>query len=141
MRTQLVKMVGVGFGLFLLAAPVLAHHGFSGGYAAKKVKLNGVVSKVSWTNPHIHVYIDVTDKNGKVTTWSMELTSPSSVQRQGWGKYDLLPGEKVIFEGYAGKVVETRGMLSSMTKQGENAPLYVVSGPEAAKEGASTRKN
>jgi hypothetical protein len=134
-------MVRIGFGFFFLALPVLAHHGFSGGYDAKKVKLNGVVRKVSWTNPHIHVYIDVTDKNGKVSTWSMEVTSPNSVQRQGWGKKDLLAGEKVTFEGYAGKVVETRGLLSSITKQGENAPLYVVSGPEAAKEGAaSTRK-
>ena len=43
---------------------------------------------------------------GKVTTYNMEITSPNSGQRQGWGRNSLLPGEKVVFEGYGGKVVE-----------------------------------
>ena len=136
MKNRLGKIAGVGFGLLLMTAPVLAHHGFDTEYdASKKVKLNGVINKVSWTNPHMRVYIDVADKDGKVTTWNMELTSPNSVQRQGWKKSDLVPGDKVTFEGYGGKIVESRGSLSKITKQGENTPLFVAGGPEAAREG------
>jgi len=125
----------------LLAVPVVAHHGFDTEYdPKKKVKMNGIVNKVSWTNPHMRVYIDVTDKDGKVTTWNMELTSPNSVQRQGWEKSDLVPGDKVTFEGYAGKIMENRGSLSSITKQGENIPLFVAGGPEAAREGRPVEK-
>jgi hypothetical protein len=128
-------ILAAGLALFC-AAPAVAHHGFDTEYDAnKKVKFEGVVSQVAWTNPHMRVYIDVTDEQGNVTTWNMELTSPNSVQRQGWGRSSLLPGEKVVFEGYGGKVVETRGSLLSIMKEGSNQPLFVQGGPEAAREG------
>jgi hypothetical protein len=135
MRTKLGFVVAVS--VIGIVAPVLAHHGFDTEYdAAKKVKLAGVVKQVSWTNPHMRVYIDVTDASGKVTTWNMEMTSPNSVQRQGWGRNSLLPGEKVIFEGYGGKVVESRGSLARIAKaDAPDKPLFVQGGPEAAREG------
>ena len=117
----------------LCTAPVLAHHGFDTEYdAKKKVKLEGVVKQVAWTNPHMRVYIDVTGPDGKVVNWNLELTSPNRIRRQGWGPNDLLPGEKVVFEGYGGKVVESRGSLLSISKQGSNIPLFTQGGPEAA---------
>jgi hypothetical protein len=135
MRRKL-GLLAAALGLFCLTVPVLAHHGFETEYdAKKKVKFTGVVKQVAWTNPHMRVYIDVTDEKGVVTTWNMEITSPNSVQRQGWRKSDLLPGEKVVFEGYGGKIVESRGSLQSIMKVGENRPLFVAGGPEAAREG------
>ena len=101
--------------IFGVAAPVLAHHGFDTEYdASKHVKLEGVVTMVTWTNPHMRVYIDVKDKDGKVTNWNMELTSPNTIRRQGWGPDDLKAGDQVIFEGFAGKVVESRGTLQTI---------------------------
>src|SRR5689334_13694640 len=126
---MLSRIAGMGLGVLLLAGPLFAHHGFDTEYdAKKKVKLNGIVNKVSWTNPHMRVYIDVTDKDGKVTTWNMELTSPNSVQRQGWRRSDLVPGDKVTFEGYAGRNMESRGSLSSIIKEGSIVPLFVAGG-------------
>ena len=82
------------FAIIALAAPVFAHHGFDTEYDAnKKVKLEGTVTQVTWTNPHMRVYIDVKDKDGKVTTWNMELTSPNTIRRQGWGPDDLKAGD------------------------------------------------
>jgi hypothetical protein len=132
MRTKLGVLVA-GLGVFCLAVPVVAHHGFDTEYDAnKKITLTGVVSKVEWTNPHMHVYIDVTDASGKLTTYNMELTSPNSVQRQGWGKNDLKPGDKVNFEGYAGKVVDSRGSLARIAKvETPDRPLLVQGGPGA----------
>lgn len=132
-----VAMLVAGMSLAWLAAPVLAHHGFDTEYDAKKrVKFEGVVKQVAWTNPHMRVYIDVTDASGKVTTWNMELTSPNSVQRQGWGRSSLLPGDKVVFEGYGGKVVEERGSLARIAKlDAPDKPLFVQGGPEAASQG------
>jgi uncharacterized protein DUF6152 len=132
-----VGVLVAGFALVCVAAPALAHHGFDTEYdAKKKVKHEGVIKEVSWTNPHMRVYIDVTDASGKVTTWNMELTSPNSVQRQGWGRNSLLPGEKVIFEGYGGKVVESRGSLARIAKaEAPDKPLFIQGGPEAAAQG------
>ena len=100
----------------------------------KKVKLTGVVTNVAWTNPHMRVYVDVTDASGKVTNWNLELTSPNSVRRQGWGRNDLKMGDKVIFEGYAGKVVESRGSLLSIAKVGDTGSPAVRSGWTAGEE-------
>ncbi len=123
--------------LFSATMPALAHHGFDTEYdAKKKVTFEGVVKQVAWTNPHMRVYIDVTDAKGAVTTWNMELTSPNSVQRQGWGRSSLVPGEKVVFDGYAGKVVESRGSLARIAKlDARDKPLFVQGGPEAASQG------
>src|SRR5712691_11666743 len=117
MRTKLGVLLA-GFGFLTTTAPALAHHGFDTEYdATKKFTLSGVVQKVEWQNPHMRVYVDVTDeKTGKVTTWNMEMTSPNTVRRQGWGPKDLLPGEKVTFTTYGGKVVETRGSLVTIKK-------------------------
>jgi hypothetical protein len=140
MRTKLGILVAA-LVLVCLAVPVVAHHGFDTEYdAAKKIKFDGVVSAVLWTNPHMRVHIDVTGADGKVTTYNMELTSPNSVQRQGWGRNSLLPGDKVVFEGFGGKVDETRGSLLSIAKaESPNIPLFVQGGPEAAAEGAPGR--
>jgi hypothetical protein len=132
MRTTLGVLV-TGLGLFCLAVPAVAHHGFDTEYDAnKKVSLTGVVTKVEWMNPHMRVYVDVTDANGKVTNWNLEMTSPNTVRRQGWGTNDLPPGEKVTFTGFGGKIVETRGSLLSIKKLSDGRELFVAGGPEAA---------
>ena len=132
MNTKLGSLVSV-LGIVATTLPALAHHGFDTEYDAKrKVTLAGVVTKVAWTNPHMRVYIDVTGPDGTVVNWNLELTSPNRIRRQGWGPNDLLPGEKVVFEGYGGKVVESRGSLLSITKVGQDRPLFEEGGPDTA---------
>ena len=92
-----------------------AHHSFSSEYdGTKTFKVNGVVSKVEWTNPHVRFYVDVTESDGKVTTWNMELASPSALARNGWTSRTLKVGDKVTVDGYPGKVVATRGNARSV---------------------------
>ena len=132
MRTKL-GMLAAGLGVFCLTAPLAAHHGFDTEYdASKKFTLTGVVQKVEWQNPHMRVYVDVTDASGKVTTWNMEMTSPNTVRRQGWGPKDLVAGEKVTFTTYGGKVIETRGSLVSIKKISDGRELFVAGGPDAS---------
>ena len=93
MRTKLGILLRV-LGLFCLALPAYAHHGFDTEYDKNKpILTSGVVSKVEWTNPHMHVYIDVTDQSGKVITYNMEMSSPNTVRRRGWTLNTLLAGE------------------------------------------------
>jgi hypothetical protein len=137
MRTTIGIMTAALAIISGLAGPVLAHHSFSTEYdATKKIKLTGVVTNVAWTNPHMRIYIDVTDATGKVTNWNLELTSPNSVRRQGWGRNDLKAGDKVTFEGYAGKVVESRASLLSIAKvDAPDRKLLVQGGPQATTKG------
>jgi hypothetical protein len=133
MRTKFgVLLAGLGF--LSVTTPALAHHGFDTEYdASKQFTLTGVVQKVEWQNPHMRVYVDVTDeKTGKVTTWNMEMTSPNTVRRQGWGPKDLVAGEKVTFTTFGGKIIETRGSLVSIKKVSDGRELFVAGGPDAS---------
>ena len=97
-----------------VTAPVLAHHSFAVDYDANKpVKVTGVVTKVEWTNPHAHYYIDVTDEQGSVTNWNFELATINALQRQGWTSKALKVGDRVTVEGFKGRAVETRAAASS----------------------------
>ena len=42
-------------------ATASAHHSFGVAFdATKTVTLTGVITKIAWTNPHTHVWVDVT---------------------------------------------------------------------------------
>jgi hypothetical protein len=131
MKAKLRVLVTV-LGFFCLAVPALAHHAFDSEYdPKKKVTLTGVVNKVAWTNPHMRVYVDVTDEKGAVTTWNLELSSPNNARREGWSKDDLKPGEKVTFEANPGRLVESRAALRLITRVGETKPIFRGTNPEA----------
>ena len=106
---RMKKKLGVmaaAFGLAYLTVPLVAHHGFDTEYdGAKKVTLTGVVTKIEWTNPHMHIYIDVADADGKVANWNMEMASPNTVQRQGW-KQEKHPGGRAT--RWSSKATEAR---------------------------------
>ena len=63
------------------------------------VTLKGVVTKVEWTNPHARFYINVTDADGKVVNWNLELASPNYLKRAGWSSTSLKEGDEVTVEG------------------------------------------
>ena len=73
--------------------PIAAHHGFDTEYdAKKKVSLTGVVTKVEWTNPHMHVYIDVTDASGKGHQLEPRNGEPEHRPAPGVGTHDAAAG-------------------------------------------------
>ena len=75
---------------------LLAHHGRGSTYDTKKeVPLKGTVKEVLWRNPHIAIFLDVKDPNGKVTTWAIEHSNVSQLARLGYNKGTLKPGMEV----------------------------------------------
>ena len=94
MRNKLGVFV-IGISLLVATLPAFAHHAFVAQYdASKSTTLQGVVTKVEWTNPHARFYIDVKDKSGNVTNWNLELASPNALRRLGWTRDILKAGDK-----------------------------------------------
>lgn len=111
-----VGVLVVGFGLFCLAVPVVAHHSWTADYdASKPVTVKGVVTKVEWTNPHTHFYIESKDEKGDVTTWNFEMASTLALERSGWSRKTLQVGMEVTIGGFGGRAVTTRAIASSIT--------------------------
>jgi hypothetical protein len=113
MRTK-IGILAVGLLASALALPAFAHHSWTAEYDAKKpITVKGVVSKVEWTNPHTHFYIDTTDASGKVTTWNFEMASTPALERGGWSRKTLPIGTQVTVEGFAGRTVAERAIVTS----------------------------
>jgi hypothetical protein len=86
------------------ALPLFAHHAVSAEFNADKViTLKGVVSKVDWVNPHIFVYFDVKDENGKITTWRLQSLPPLFFKGSGLTKDKLLDGAEATITAYPAK--------------------------------------
>ena len=113
--------------LILGALPALAHHSFAAEYDAnKQVMLEGTVTKFDWVNPHARLYIDVKEADGKTTPWEMEAGNITTLQRRGWKRDTLKPGDVVIVTGYAAKDGSHVG-AASVVKTPEGKRLLVGS--------------
>lgn len=85
--------------LLCLLIPAAAHHSMAGFDRSQSKTLEGVVKNFAWQNPHSWIEIDVTDKDGKVVTWNVEMTAPAYLVRAGWKKTSVKPGDKVSIVG------------------------------------------
>jgi len=54
-----------------------------------------VLTKVLWTNPHVYIFMDVTESSGKVVEYSFQSGPPSMLHRVGVGKEDFKVGDTV----------------------------------------------
>jgi hypothetical protein len=80
MRLSLVLLVAL-----VGAIPARAHHSFGATFdGTKPVTITGVLTRVQWTNPHSHLYLDVKDGNGAVVAWTFEGYPSVVLYRTGW---------------------------------------------------------
>jgi hypothetical protein len=67
-----------------LSTPVWAHHSHGNYNMEVYTNLTGTVKEAHFLNPHSWIYLDVKDKDGKMTTWALEGTNPAGLRRTGW---------------------------------------------------------
>ena len=84
-----------GVAVSLLAAPALAHHSFAMFDADTTVEHQATVKEFQWTNPHSWIEVMITDDQGQVTQWSLELGGPGALTRGGWRPTTIVPGDEV----------------------------------------------
>jgi hypothetical protein len=101
---RIKSLVLLAAGVVLTVAPALAHHSFAAQFDdTKPVKMTGTVTKVEWSNPHIWFYIDVKDKDGKVTNWGFSGGPPGVMMRRGITRNSIKIGDVVVVDGFRAK--------------------------------------
>ncbi len=91
------------FSLVLLSAimplVVEAHHSSVMFDSTKEITLEGTVKEFQYTNPHSWLLVDVTNKDGSVTTWGFEAEGPSSMMQRKIRPSDFPFGTKLAITG------------------------------------------
>jgi hypothetical protein len=104
MKSELPRFCAATFGLFLACAPLFAHHGNSAYDMSKTTSYKATVTKFEYGNPHTQVYFDVADDKGNVEHWVAETTNPAMLNRVGWSRDTLKPGDQVTLIANPNKV-------------------------------------
>lgn len=115
MRTTLVAMMAIA-GLFVVVAPVRAHHAFSAEFdATNPIRLEGTVAKMEWVNPHAWIYVDVKKADGTLEQWKIEGGTPNALFRRGFTKDSLKTGTPIVVSGFRAKDGTLKGNGRDLT--------------------------
>jgi hypothetical protein len=116
MKKTLIAAGLVIAGMLMGVSTAMAHHSFAAEFDSKKpIKLEGIVTKVDWTNPHVWIYFNVKDEAGKTTNWGAEMGPPHGLQGSGWRRDTLQIGTPIVVDGYMSKNGSPRVNARSIT--------------------------
>lgn len=86
-----------------LAATCFSHHGASPYDPAKLTTVKGTVSDFQFINPHVEIWVDMTNDKGRTDTWMGEANSPNVLSRHGWSRDVIKKGDQVTVIGNPAK--------------------------------------
>ncbi len=92
-----------------------AHHSFAMFDKNKVVTVQGLVSKVEWSNPHVYLFLKVKDARGVETQYAIECGGVNDLVRHGWKVNTLKVGDRVTLAMYPLRDGKPGGLLDSVT--------------------------
>jgi hypothetical protein len=134
MKRMRVSSLGVVVGAALAAfsVPSLAHHSFAAEFDINRpIQLDGVVTKMQFSNPHSWLHIEVTTEAGEKQQWQVEGGAPNALMRNGWNRNSVPAGTKVHVEGFQAKDRTFRASGREITLP-DGSSLFMGQGGAAA---------
>jgi hypothetical protein len=113
-RSRLFRFLAGASWLALVCVPISAHHGVTNYDMKKTIVLSGTVTAFDWSNPHCLAYLDVTNGDGRVSHWTLEMSSTLTMSHRGWDRNTLKRGDMIIVETHPAR---------------NGAPIGITAGP------------
>jgi WD40 repeat protein len=105
--------------------PVFGHHSTASYDTATPVTFKGVVTSVRFRNPHVRIYVDVPDSNGRIVNWDVETWGTGQMSLRGLTDGFLKPGDHVSLDAFVAKDGSSRAFVRHLVLPGGS----VVDGP------------
>lgn len=80
----------------VISLPAAAHHSTAAFDNEKVVRVEGTITQFRWINPHASIKIEGDASEGPDGLWTVEMTAPNILLRQGWKRTSLQTGDKVV---------------------------------------------
>ena len=103
MGARMLAIAALVVGFIAISVPVFAHHGTASYDTSMMVTVKGTLTDFKFINPHVLLFLDVKDQKGNLQKWQGELTSPNHLERAGWTRTSLKPGDQITISGYPAK--------------------------------------
>jgi hypothetical protein len=112
--------------LIVLTLPTVAaaHHSQQPFFHMEEnIELTGSVVRFEFRNPHPIIYLDVTDPSGETVRWEIEGPTTIYLQRNGWTRDSLVPGESITVRGAPPKKVDVHAMAGREVEKSDGSRL------------------
>jgi len=112
--------------LALAGGNASAHHPVYGKFdATTRTTLEGIITYVDWRNPHAHIFMNVTGREG-LTNWAVELENPIELEASGWRADSVIPGDPIVVHGPLARDGTRQIWAESIARGDDGRPLFMV---------------
>lgn len=101
--TDFVAACCVAVMLAIAPAAIFAHHGAAAYDLRRSTTLEGTVTRFDWSNPHCLLHFDAKNEKGAMRHWTVELYNPLWMERAGWTRTSLKPGDPITITFHPSK--------------------------------------
>lgn len=98
-RTALLRTMVILLPLLVAAGTLDAHHSWPVS-RSQLVTVEGTVTAFAWSNPHPMITLEVRTNDGGIETWSVGGPAINRMERNGWTRTTVQPGDVITGIGY-----------------------------------------
>jgi hypothetical protein len=123
----------------LAGSPARAHHAITAKFdPAQRITITGMVTKVDWLNPHVHIFLEV-QSGLEFAAWAVELESQIDLGRSGWSSDTLDVGEVITVEGMSARNGTNQVWGDVVVRSGTEARLFTLTPSPALADNVEAR--
>ena len=117
MRSRLVFILLVLVGASSVLIIARAHHSWPANYYVdREISLEGVVLRYLWRNPHVFIYLEVTNEEGEMEHWELEWGNTNVLTERGLSAETIREGDQLLVSGWPARSAAKRMNLQKLLR-------------------------
>jgi hypothetical protein len=126
--------------LWAFLPPVVsAHHSVAGTFDTSRItETEGVVTSVLWGNPHVRIGVAVSNEDGQLEQWDIEMTSLTTLRRRGVADLRLEVGDAVKVAGNPAKDGSNQMYIRHLLSPNRSEIVFGNDGPRWSEQALGT---